>query len=71
MHFLENGVLSGESLGDIHYKQCNYIVNFHRAIKQYVKQNLIIKYMYSSRQELAFIKRYVKSLWAMGVDKRF
>ena len=54
----------------IKYKQCNYTdINFHRAIKQYAQQNLNIKY--SCRQELAFIKRYVKSLWAMGVDKRF
>ena len=52
------------------YKQCNYTdINFHRAIKQYAQQNLIIKY--SCWQELAFIKRHVKSLWAMGVDKRF
>ena len=43
------------------YEQCNYTdINFHRAIKQYAQQNIIIKY-----------KRYVKSLWGMGVDKRF
>ena len=55
----------------IKYKQCNYTdINFHRAIKQYVQHNLIMKY--SCWQELAFIKkRYVKSLWTMGVDKRF
>ena len=54
----------------IKYKQCNYTdINVHRAIKQYAQQNFIIKY--SSWQELAFIKRYVKSLWAMGLDKRF
>ena len=54
----------------IKYKQCSYTgINFHRAIKQYVQQNLIIKY--SCWSELAFIKWYVKSLWSMGVDKRF
>ena len=27
------------------YKQCNYTdINFHRAIKQYAQQNLIINY---------------------------
>ena len=52
------------------YKQCNYTdINVHRAIKQYAQQNIIIKY--SCWQELAFMKRYVKSLWAMCVDKRF
>ena len=54
----------------IKYKQCIYTgINFHRANKQYAQQNLIIKY--SCWQELAFIKRYVKSLWAIGVDKCF
>ena len=54
----------------IKYKQCNYTdINFHRAIKKYAQQNHIIKY--SCWQELAFIKRYVKSPWAMGVDQRF
>ena len=29
----------------IKYKQCNYTdINFHRAIKQFAQQNLIIKY---------------------------
>ena len=34
----------------IKYKQCNYTdINFHRAIKQYAKQNLIIKYKLLTR----------------------
>ena len=38
------------------YKQCNYTdTHFHRAIKQYAQQNLIIKC--SCWQELAFIKK--------------
>ena len=49
----------------IKYKQCNYTdVSFHRAIKQYAQQNLIIK--------TSFYKKIcVKRLWAKGVYKRF